>query len=111
MALPNASAIRGFDGATTTTNRDTDPHGYAESMRQVLEALPAARESLGIDADRMGRIRFDAEWGIDDEGEPVSKVIVPIGRRNDDAAREILRYIRDNTTDLEFDGVLFVYER
>lgn len=109
MALPDVTALRAADLATIP--QDPDPHDYAGSVRQVLEALPAVREALQIDEDRMSRIRFDAEWGIDDDGNPVSKVIIPVGRRDDDAARELLRYIHENTTDLEFDGILFHQDR
>ncbi|HSI03871.1 MAG: hypothetical protein ACAI38_08295 [Myxococcota bacterium] len=111
MALPDVSKINPADLVTPHVEHDPDPQGYADSVRQVLEALPAVREALQLNEDRLGRIRFDGEWGEDDEGNPVSKVIIPIGRRDDDAVRELLRYIRENTTDLEFDGVLFILER
>ena len=108
MALPNVSAIRPSDLVTTPS--DPDPYGYADSIRQILEDLPEVREALQIDDNRMDRIRFDAEWGEDDEGNPVSKVIIPIGRRDDEAVRAFMRAFH-NTTDIEIDGVLFVIDR
>ncbi len=108
MALHDVSAIRSSD--LVTIPRDLDPFGHADSVRQILEGMPDVREALQIDDNRMGRIRFDGEWGVDDDGDPVSKVIVPIGRRDDDAVRAFMR-IFHNSSDIEIDGVIFAIER
>ncbi len=92
MSLPTATRIDELHARTNVAlaQVESDGESWATSVRQVVEAEPEAMRALDITQDRLERIRYDENSG---------KIIIPVGRRDEDAVRAILRAL-DNTTDL-----------